>query len=506
MKKLMKILMSISMVFSLWACRSKTELTEVNLSMVSFKSFYLGSSLNPTESERSILNSQESNQVESILDKAHWVSVIPDKNSLEPVGFLLYDTVGLRYELFQVNDTFVIKVTEGKSSPIYFESKGNITTLIKGWFRPFKDAILNIEFLTQSTPLKVDTNISLNSERTKFSLSASQAESLLSQLRIDTWFATILPVTNDSPEAVFSITLTEDGDILLFYPLETIAVVNYLQNIDGESQIFSYSMLLSTYRTVQTTLNQWRAEGDPIDNPQLLNLVFTQVRFPMLGVPDRILKPVYYPITKAESDQAKLSLNIDQWKLLSTNPTVSLETMRLQDEQGLIFTFGYTDSDYVVQITDPVDLAYGLTYSMPSNPISITMAFLTYWEAAQASLAMLDFVPVQLGINSMSGEEDSVRKVKLSVAEAKSLMDILKMETWRLDPDPDKYAFGWQASYFLDDGKGSSFKIYNFFTENMMAVVVRDPQTKDAEWVWYVTSNAVLKDFSGFVMEHYPKP
>lgn len=82
--------------------------------MVSFKSFYLGSSLNPTESERSILNSQESDRVESILDKAHWVSVIPDKNSLEPVGFLLYDTVGLRYELFQVNDTFVIKVTDGK--------------------------------------------------------------------------------------------------------------------------------------------------------------------------------------------------------------------------------------------------------------------------------------------------------------------------------------------------------------------------------------------------------
>ena len=358
MKKWMKILMSIGMAFSLWACTSKTEVT---LSSVSFESFYLGDSLNPSESERIPLSSKESNQVEAILDKAHWVSVNPNKNALEPVGFLMFDAVGRRYELFQVVDTFVIKVTEGKFTPIYFESKGNISTLIDGWFKPFRSAILNKEILSQSTPLKVDTNISLNSERTKFALTTTQAESLLSLMKIETWEAIVLPVTDDSPEAVFSITLTEDGDTLWFTPWETEAMVNHLQIVDGESQIFSYRMLLSDYRTVQTTLNLWRAEVDPIDNPQPSAFVFTQVRFPMPSVPERILKSVYYPISQAESDQARLALNIDQWNLQSTNPAISWVTMNLKDDKGMIFTFGYTESGFVVQITDPVDLSFILT-------------------------------------------------------------------------------------------------------------------------------------------------
>lgn len=504
MKKWMKILMSISMAFSFWACAAKTEVT---LTTIRFESFYLGDSLNPSESERIPLSSIESNQVEAILDNAHWAPVYPDKYSLEPVGLLLYDVDRLRYEMFQVIDTFVIKVTEGKSSPIYFESAGNISTLIEGWFRPFKTGTQNKIVLSHAIPIKANTNVTLNSVRTEFNLTSAQAESLISMLRIDSWTVTDSQVTDDSPKPVISITLNENGDKLMFYPLETTAVATYLQIIDGHSEMTFYSMLLSTYNTVQATLNQWRAEGDPIVNPRLSSLVFTQVKFPMQGVPERILKPVYYPITKAESDQAKLSLNIDQWKLLSTNPTISGETMSLQDDQGLIFTVGHSENNgYVVQVSDPVDPTFLLSYKVPENPVEIMAAFLTYWEAAQATKAMMDFMPVELGINSMSGESGSIRTVTLSTLEAQTLLDLLKMETWHLDPYPDKYAFGWEPSYILDDGKGSSFRIYSFFTHDLMSVVVKDPQTKENEWIWYITSNTIFEEFATYIKAQYPMP
>jgi len=494
--------MSLVLVFGLWACTAKTEVT---LTSVDFKSFYLGSDLNPPENEQIKLTIQEGKLVETFVDKLNWVTVSPDKNALEPIGVLLYDTKGLRYELYQALDQLVIKVTETKKSAVYFTVTGDNNTLIQGQLKPLKKAIEAKKILLKSDLLSANADLWMSSSQTRFDLTTGQSDQLKTLLKFEEWNAIVTVPTDSTPDAEMLIGLT-NGHILMFHDLGTSASVTLLQLIDGKTELSTYQITKSTYDAVKTQLKQWGIEAHPVVKPDLEKIIFTEVKFELTDVPTHVLKSVFFPITEAESNQAKTALGIPEWVRLFTNTAIQSVFMTLKDTEGYVYTIGYANNGYAVQITHPLEPLYIMSYLIPSTPVQISFAFMPLWEDARATQAMLDFVPTQLSIDSFSGDDWNYRDINLSTSQAKDLISLLKLSTWAVDPDPSKYAFGWLPKYILKDNKGNSFSIYSYYTQDIMAVVVRDASTPPDEWVWYFTSNSVFTELATYISDHYPAP
>lgn len=493
--------MSLLMVFGCWACSAKTE---VNLTLVDFKSFYLGDNLNPPDNEQTHLTDLEEKLVETFVDMPNWVTVYPDKASLEPIGVLLYDSKGLRYELYQALDQFVIKVTKSKKSAVYFKVKGDNAALIQAQLKPLKWAIDTKAILLNSDLLSANADLTSSSDQSRFDLTTAQSDQLKTLLKFEDWNATVKIPFDSTPQAEMSIGVTNDM-ILMFHALDSSAEVTVLRLIDGKTKFSTYQIPKTTYDAVKAQLKQWGIEAHPLVKPDLEKVIFTEVKFELVDVPTHVLTSVFFPITEAESQQAKASLGISGWVRSAINPTLQMIYMTLKDAEGYVYTIGYVDNGYAVQITKPQDPLYILTYGIQSTPVQISFAFMPLWEDALATKAMVDFTPTLLRIVSFD-ESVPDRDINLTSNQAKALTSLLKLSTWAVDPEPYKYAFGWLPKYILKDNKGNSFSIYSYFTQDIMAVVVRDASTPADEWVWYFTSNSIFTDLSTYIQAHYPAP
>jgi len=490
------------MTVGLWACSAKTEVT---LTSVDSKSFYLGDNLNPPDNEQTHLTVLEGKLVETFVDKSNWVVVSPDKNTLEPIGVLLYDSKGLRYELYQALDQFVIKVTEAKKSAVYFKVKGDNAALIQAQLKPLKRAIDTKAILLNSDLLSANADLSSSSDQSRFDLTTAQSVQLKTLLKIENWNATVKIPFDSAPNAEMSIGVSNDMT-LLFHALDTMAEVTVLRLIDGKTDLSTYQIPKSTYDDVKAQLTQWGIEAHPLIKPDLEKVIFTEVKFELVDVPTHVLTSAFFPITATESQQAKASLGISGWVRAYFNPAIQMIFMTLKDTEGYVYTIGYTDNGYAVQITQPQDPLYMMSYIIQSTPAQISFAFMPLWEDALATQAMVDFVPTQLSVVTTDGDDDIYPDINLSNSQAKALMSLLKLTTWAIDPEPFKYAFGWRPSYILKDNKGNSFSIYNYFTQGIMAVVVRDASTPSDEWLWYFTSNSYFTDLDTYIQAHYPAP